>query len=383
MRIYLCLVLLSLLGCRGKSSDAVQSDNVPSENTFSPVHFAKGFQLQRTDDGITVLKVNQPWPNASKPFTYALVNRDSLSSISIDYDKYDAVVPVPVDRVVVTSTTHIPALEALGVANRLIGFPGTDYISSEFTRKRISEGAVVNLGNNETINTEMTLQLQPDLVVGFSISSENRAYETLERAGIPVVYNGDWTEQTPLGKAEWIKFFAPFFQLEGKANALFDSISESYLQARDLALKAGNTPTVMSGALYKDVWYVPGGKSWAAQFIRDANGSYLWEDTEEVGSLSLSLESVLSKASEADLWISPSQFTTYEEMVQANRHYRQFNPFKKQKIFTYALSKGETGGLTFFELGPNRPDLILKDLIHIFHPDVLPNHNLYFFKPLQ
>ena len=383
MRIYLCLVLLCLLGCKGKSSGAEQSVDSAPENTSSPVHFAKGFQLQRTDDGITVLKVLQPWPNASKPFTYALVNRDSLSSISIDYDKYDAVVPVPINRIVVTSTTHIPALEALGVANQLIGFPGTDYISSEFTRNRISEGAVVNLGNNETINTEMTLQLQPDLVVGFSISSENRAYETLERAGIPVVYNGDWTEQTPLGKAEWIKFFAPFFQMEAKANTLFDSISESYLQARDLALKAENTPTVMSGALYKDVWYVPGGKSWAAQFIRDANGSYLWEDTEEVGSLSLSLESVLSKASEADLWISPSQFTTYDEMQQANGHYRQFNPFRKQKIFTYALSKGETGGLTFFELGPNRPDLILKDLIHIFHPDVLPNHNLYFFKPLQ
>ncbi|MBT8280879.1 MAG: ABC transporter substrate-binding protein, partial [Muriicola sp.] len=195
--------------------------------------------------------------------------------------------------------------------------------------------------------------------------------------------NGDWTEQTPLGKAEWIKFFAPFFQLEEKANSIFDSIAESYAEARELASKAQFTPSVMSGALYKDVWYAPGGESWAAQFIRDANATYLWNETEEVGSLSLSLESVIAKASDADYWISPSQFTSYAEIENANRHYRQFSPFKKQKVFTYALSKGETGGLTFFELGPNRPDLILKDLIHIFHPEVLPKHTLYFFKPLQ
>jgi iron complex transport system substrate-binding protein len=139
----------------------------------------------------------------------------------------------------------------------------------------------------------------------------------------------------------------------------------------------------MSGALYKDVWYAPGGNSWAAQFIRDANGRYLWDDTEATGSLSLSLETVLSKAGEADFWVSPSQFTSYEEMEQVNRHYPEFRPFRDRNIYTYALSKGKTGGLIFFEVGPNRPDLILRDLIHIFHPEVLPDHDLYFFKPLQ
>jgi iron complex transport system substrate-binding protein len=306
-----------------------------------------------------------------------------MSAITIDSTFYDAVIPVPVENLVVTSTTHIPALEALDVGDRLSGFPGTDYISSAYTRARVSEGKVEDLGNNEMMNTEITLRLKPDVVIGFSISSENKTYETLKRSGIPVVYNGDWTEQTPLGKAEWVKFFAPFFGMEEKAEILFDSIALAYQQAKDLAKKATRVPTVMSGALYKDVWYAPGGNSWAARFIEDANAQYLWQETEESGSLSLSLESVLAKATNADYWVSPSQFTSYKELEKANSHYLQFNPLKRKKVYTYAQSKGETGGLIFFELGPNRPDLILKDLIHIFHPEVLPEHQLLLFNQFQ
>ncbi len=384
MRIFICLLLLCLMGCREKGNLPAEPIN-DSDNTGSSyrVLHARGFEIERTPEGITVIRVLQPWPEADKPFAYALVPKGSSLTAKLDAGRFDAVIPVPVERVVVTSTTHIPALEALGVGDRLVGFPGTDYISSEVTRHRINAGHVANLGNNEMMNTEMTLSLRPDLVVGFGIASKNKAYETLIRAGIPVVYNGDWTEQTPLGKAEWIKFFAPFFQQEEKANALFDSIASSYMSARELARKAQSVPAVMSGALYKDVWYAPGGHSWAAEFIRDANGSYLWEDTRDTGSLSLSLESVLSRATEADFWISPSQFTSYEELENTNRHYTEFRPYRDRKIYTYALSKGETGGLTFFELGPNRPDLILRDLIHIFHPEILPDHTPFFFKPLR
>ncbi len=384
MRIFIFLILLSLVGCREKAADPGEAKNLPGEGPISHrVQYAKGFEIDRTSGDITLIRVLQPWPEADEPFVYALVSRNSSTASHLVKEKYDAVIEVPVERVVVTSTTHIPALEALGVADRLVGFPGTDYISSDYTRGRVDSGAVANLGKNEMMNSEMTLSLRPDLVVGFGIASRNKAYETLIRAGIPVVYNGDWTEQTPLGKAEWIKFFAPFFQKEDLAEALFDSIAQAYSGARELAKKARSVPTVMSGALYKDVWYAPGGDSWAASFIRDANGSYLWDDTRDTGSLSLGLESVLSRADEADIWISPSQFTSYSELENANRHYTEFRPYRNRKIYTYALSKGKTGGLTFFELGPNRPDLILKDLIHILHPDVLPGHEPYFFKPLQ
>jgi iron complex transport system substrate-binding protein len=135
--------------------------------------------------------------------------------------------------------------------------------------------------------------------------------------------------------------------------------------------------------LYKDVWYLPGGNSWAAQFLKDANVHYLWEDTTETGSLSLSLESVFDTAKSADYWISPSQFISYDEMLAANRHYEQFEAFQTKKVYTFARTTGETGGLLYYELGPNRPDLVLKDLVHIFHPGLLPDHETFFFKPLR
>jgi iron complex transport system substrate-binding protein len=233
------------------------------------------------------------------------------------------------------------------------------------------------------MNGEMVIALKPDLVIGFSINNQNNAYHMLERAGIPVVYNGDWTEETPLGKAEWIKFFAPFFGHEKKADSLFNTIASSYKAAKSIAEKADYSPTILSGALYKDVWYLPGGSSWAAQFLKDANTRYLWEASKDTGSLSLSLESVLERGRNADFWISPSQFTSYEQLKGANRHYSQFKAYQKKKVFTFAATRGETGGLLYYELGPNRPDLILKDLIRIFHPELLPQHEPFFFKPLK
>ena len=139
----------------------------------------------------------------------------------------------------------------------------------------------------------------------------------------------------------------------------------------------------MNGGLYKDTWYVAGGGSWMAQFLADAYTDYLWQETTETGSLSLSIESVLEKAQHADFWLNPSLHATQKELLEANSHYQQFDAFKKGKIYTHTNAKGATGGLLFFEIGPNKPDLVLKDLIHIFHPELLPNHQPVFFSPVQ
>ena len=354
---------------------------IPQESPY--IEYAKGFTVEKWDNDLTVIKISSPWPNSDASFTYALVPKEKLGQADLNKEDYDAVIGVPVSSLVATSTTHIPALEALGQIDKLIGFPDTQYISSLKTRERIDAGWVKELGHNESLNTEMVIALHPELIIGFGIDNANKAYETIIRSGIPVVYNGEWTEETPLGKAEWIKFFAPFFQQEAKADSIFKAIETDYLEIKLLASKVAKKPTVLSGSLYKDVWYLPGGKSWASMFLEDANTDYLWKDTEETGSLSLSLESVLEKGRGAEYWISPSQFTHYAQMEDSNRHYSQFSAFKNKKIYTYANSKGATGGMYYFELGPNRPDLILRDLIHIFHPELLPNHTPIFFKPLE
>lgn len=372
--------LLFLGGCKPQSKENIRESPRAQQTTIT---YAKGFSIEKQESGLIILKVLAPWPNAEATFTYALVPKERQATITLDKDSYDAIITVPIERIVVTSTTHIPALEALGVLDKLIGFPDTKYISSKEARKRIKAGLIQELGINENLNTEAVLALRPNLVVGFAVKGGNTVYDVLKRSQIPVVYNGDWVEETPLGKAEWIKFFAPFFEKENEASTIFKDIENSYLEAKKLASRTELHPMILSGALYKDVWYLPGGKSWAANFLKDANANYLWSDTSVTGSLSLSWENVLVVAKNADYWIGPAQFTSYAEMESSSNHYLQFEAFKNRKVYTIANTVGETGGNVYYELAPQRPDLVLKDLIHILHPGLLPNHELYFFKPLH
>jgi len=343
------------------------------------VSYAKGFSI--TDYGdYKVIEVSNPWPDAGKIFRYALV-RDQANFES--GERFDAVVQVPVQNLIVTSTTHIPSLDMLGETDKLIAFPNLSYISSEHTRKRIAEGKLTEIGNNESINTENVIDLQPDVMIGFAVTGNNKTYETLQRAGIPIVFNGDWTENHPLGKAEWIKFFGAFFDKNEEAAQLFSEIETEYTAIKELAQTSENTPTVLSGALWKDIWYLPEGKSWGAQFIADANGTYLWADSEGTGSIALNVETVLDRAQHADFWIGPGQFTTYSQLADAHKAYTQLDAYKNKTVYSFSSLKGETGGVVYYELAPNRPDLVLKDLVKILHPELLPEHEFYFFRELK
>ncbi len=376
-------ILFSLLligSCKevGKVSPVAESQKGKHQITY-----AKGFSIEQLGNYITVITLHSPWPNAQRPLRYALVAREKMDALTLEITDFDAIVPVPVQTYVATSTTHIPALESLGVLKGMVGFPGTDYVSSKNARSLIASGQISNIGQNEALNTEMTIALQPNVVFGFGINASNSAYNTLATAGIPIVFNGDWTEESPLGKAEWIKFFAPFFNKETLANEIFDTIEMEYQKAKVLAESASTRPTVLSGALYKDVWYLPGGQSWAAQFLEDAQADYVFSGNTQHGSLALSWEKVLEKGQQATFWMGPAQFTSYQEMKKASPHYAQFKAFQNKKVFTFAKTNGETGGLLYYELAPNRPDIVLKDLIHILHPHVLPQYEPVFFKPLS
>ncbi|MEW2922388.1 ABC transporter substrate-binding protein [Muricauda sp. ANG21] len=371
-----CVSILISCGEKRKT----QSNPISTQE--SQIEYATGFTIQKNQQ-FTEIKVTSAWPGSERNFTYALVPRENLAAITLPSDAYDAIVATPVERIVITSTTHIPSLDALGVLESVVGFPNTDLISSPPTRERIDQGLIKELGTNENINTEVVLELNPELIMGFGINDTNKAYDVIKRAGIPVVYNGDWVEKTPLGKAEWIKFFAPFFQKEKEADRIFEEIETAYTEAKALAQRAMEKPTVLTGGLYKDVWYISGGKSWMARFLADANADYIWSDTEETGGIGLSLEAVLEKAQKADYWLNPSLHTSYAELEKANAHYLQFSAFSNKKVYSNAIKKGATGGLVFYELAPQRPDLVLKDLISILHPGLLEDYEPHFYRPLQ
>jgi iron complex transport system substrate-binding protein len=274
-------------------------------------------------------------------------------------------------------------LEALNEENSLKGFPGLNYISSEKTRKLINSGKIKELGKNENINTEVLIDLDPEVVIGFAIDGNNKTFETIQKTGIPVMYNGDWTEKTPLGKAEWIKFFGVFYDKLDEAEKIFNKIETDYTEAKELAKSAAETPKVLSGAMFKDQWYLPHGNSWQAQFIKDANANYVYADTQGNGSMALSFENVLDKAQDADYWISAGQYTSYTQLLKESQHYEQFEAVQNKNVYSVSLTKGETGGVLYFELGPQRPDLVLKDLVSIFHPELLGNYENRFFKALE
>ncbi|MCP4485524.1 MAG: ABC transporter substrate-binding protein [Flavobacteriaceae bacterium] len=374
--LFIALLFLFFISCKEQKDDKILTNH---SKYSTSIKYAKGFDIAYRD-GYKVITVKNIWPGSEKEFRYALVKKDHPLEMP---ESFDEIITIPINEIVVTSTTHIPSLEMLEVDTTLVGFPSLDYISSQKTRKRINQGLIKELGKNEDLNTESLLDLNPDVIVGFAIDNHDKTLKTIKKTGIPLVYNGDWTESSPLAKAEWIKFFAAFYDKDTLANRLFSNIENEYLNAKKIAFNAKSKPTVLSGAMYKDIWYLPQGKSWAAQFIADANGDYLWKKTKGTGSHSLSLESVLEKAEHAEIWIGPSYYTNLVQLKKAHAVYQYFDSFKNKKVYSFTNKVGETGGLIYFELAPNRPDIVLKDIIKILHPELLPNHKFYFFDQLK
>ena len=357
--------------CNSTVKNKIENNNIVDSVT---IKYAKGFDIQHFKK-YTKLIIKAPYPNSKEVFEFKLVTSK--------YSKTPNSIQIPVKSLVVTSTTHIPFLELLNEEDKLIGFPNTKYISSKKTRKRIEEGFVKDLGNEEQINTELLLNLHPEIVVGFTLSASNKMFTNIEKLGIPVLFNGDWFEETPLGRAEWIKFFGVLFNKEILADSIFNSIEKNYLNAKAIALKATKKPTVISGGLFKDIWNLPAGNSFEAAFLADANCNYLYKNTKGKGSLSLNIEHVFVKGKDAEIWISPSYYSSLNELNKANDLYSKFKAFKHKNIFSYVNNKGKTGGILYFEFAPARPDLVLKDLIKITHPTLLPNYKLTFYKKLK
>ena len=373
--VLLFVLIFSFFGCK-KNEEIVASK---SDSSKKIVRYAKGFSIEN-HEGFSVLKVTNPWPKATKNYTYILKEKNAIIPDSL---KQFTTINVPVKTIIVTSTTHIPSLEMLEEENSLVGFPNLNYISSEKIRTLIDLKKIKEVGNNNLLNTEVIIDMQPEVIVGYGIDNNNPTLENLEKNGLKVLLNGDWNEQTPLGKAEWIKFFGVLYGKQNKANEIFIKIEKDYLKTLEIAKKAVSKPTILSGDMYEDKWYLPQGTSWGSQLLSQANGNYLWAKTSGTGSLSLSLETVLEKAKNADFWITSGQFSTLKAMSDANSHYAQFKAFQTKNVYSFTQKKGKTGGILYYELAPNRPDIVLKDIVKILHPELLIGYEPFFFKKLK
>jgi iron complex transport system substrate-binding protein len=352
--------------------------SVNLSHSKSEIKYAKGFDIVNKN-GIKKLIIKAAYQNSKSISEY------EIRQIAVEKSDFkNNIIHVPIEKIVVTSTTHIPMVELLNEEEAILGFPHAKYVSSEKTRILIDAGKIIEIGKENALNTEILLDLNPELVVGYSVSSADKSLTTVKKSGINVIYNGDWLEETPLGRAEWIKFFGVLFDKEEQAGRIFKEIEYNYVAAKSIAMKAKVKPTVLSGAIMsKDIWNLPAGESFVANYLKDANLEYLWGDSEGKGSLSLSFESVFERGKNADFWIAPGYFSSKEQLLSSNQMYAEFNAFKNDKIYTPTLKKGETGGVLYYELAPTRPDLVLKDIIKITHPNLLPNYTLSFFEKMK
>ncbi|MBT4779640.1 MAG: ABC transporter substrate-binding protein [Polaribacter sp.] len=374
LKIVLIASLLAIVSCKKEAQRAVL------KSASAKITHAKGFDIVE-EKGNKKLIIKSAYQNATEDATYPLSKK--IPSTALANTKLNTI-QIPVKNIVVTSTTHIPMVELLQSENAIVGFPHGQYVSSERTRKLLDAGKIAEIGKENSLNTEILLDLQPELVVGFSVTSPDKSLTTLQKAGINVIYNGDWLEETPLGKAEWIKFFGVLFDKEKQADSIFKAIETNYVNAKKTALLGLQKPTVLSGAIMsKDIWNLPAGESFVAQFLKDANLTYLWKDTKGKGSLSLSFESVFDKGANADIWIAPGYFTSKKQLLESNALYAKFKAFQDDNIYTPTTKKGKSGGVLYYELATTRPDLVLKDLIKITNPALLPDYELVFFEKMK
>ncbi|MFP4068836.1 MAG: ABC transporter substrate-binding protein [Opitutales bacterium] len=342
--------------------------------------YAENFSIERfpTHRLITVRNVHR---DSTARHRYALVPKgDPAPKLPEDV----RLIRTPVERLVAMETVYIGHLEALDLLDRLAGAATAEYISNPEVRARVESGEIRRVQIGQNLDIERMLTLRPDLILT-SISGDPSfdVPPQLTRSGLPVVLSAGYMERHPLARAEWIKFTAAFFEADDEARRIFDGIADRYeaLGARTAGLE--ERPSVFCAAPYSGAWHMPGGLSYTAQTIRDAGGRYLWADTETRGSMPLDTERVFLKAAEADFWINPSHHRTLDELLAADPRFAKFEAVKQGRVYNNTRQVTPNGGNPIWEAGIVRPDLVLADLIHIFHPEILPEHELVFYEPVD
>jgi iron complex transport system substrate-binding protein len=380
MRSLPALVLLGLLcACHPGSGDpgiTGREEGGSGSNTY-----ARGFEV-REGDGYRLLQVHDPWQN-SRNVTLSYLLAEDPGRIP-DSLKGLPVIRVPVGRVITLSTTHVAMIERLGREATIRGASGTDLIYSPAVRERIAAGEVVEVGYEQGLNYEVIVNTDPDVLFMYGVETDMRAAsEKLADLGIPVVYCAEYLEPHPLGKAEWIRFFALFYQLGQRADSIFTRIDSSYTALASLAGGVSRRPKVLMGLPWKDTWYMAGGRSFAAKLIQDAGGDYLWSDDPSDEALPLDLESVYGRALEADVWINPGVAASLDQLAGFDERFTDLPVFQSGAVYNNDRRVGSQGGNDYWESGTVSPEVILGDLIRVFHPDLLKDHPLKYYRKLK
>ena len=381
MRLLYQLIVTALLlsACTGQAGPSVDADGHGEGTHFT--RYASGFRV--LDQGTyTLIEVTDPWQQSKDViFSYVLAPGpealpDSLKNISF--------IKTPVKRVIALSTTHVAMIDQLGSAESIVGLSGSGFIYSSKIRARIESGSVKDVGYGQGLDFETIVKLKPDVLFLYGV--EGNVMTTLEKLtdlGIPAVFCGEYLETHPLGKAEWIRFFSLFYKKEEQSARFFQKIDSAYCALSALASGVLPKPLVLNGLPWKDTWFMAGGKSFAAQLMEDAGGDYLWKDNPSTQAVPLDLESVYMRALNADIWINPGAAGSLSDILLLDKRLGDLEVVQSGHVFNNDARSSVDGGNDYWESGTVRPDLVLADLIEVFHPELLTDHRFVYYRQLK
>lgn len=289
---------------------------------------------------------------------------------------------VPFKKIILLNASMAGYIGELHAEDLIIGISSPEYIYSEKIQNLLKKGKIQNVGSEQKYDVERIISMKPDAIFTNHITSFDNTYQLLKNNGIQVVFLDEYLEQKPLEKTGYIKLFGKLLGKDKQAEKIYKEVEKNYAELKELALKAKEKPTVLANEMYGDVWYLPGGKTAAAHFISDANAGYILKNNTDEKAVTMSFEEVFAKSGDVKYWINAGNHVSKKEMLGMNPFYSKLNVFNKGKI--YVITGKEHGQANdFFESGVVRSDLVLKDYIKIFHPELLPGYQLTYMKELK
>jgi len=365
----LFLFLLTLLCCNQKVRDS--NERYRPISAEDSVHFARGFRIETHDD-YTLVSIINPW-NAEKILKqFILVPKNSNLPNCLPAGE---IVRTPLERTVCFGTVQCSFFAEIGVLETLVGVCESHFINNQFVRKKVEEGLITDIGSAAKPDIEQLMMIQPEAL--FTTPLDESSIRSSVVADATVIEGFDYMENTPLGRTEWIRFYALFFEKRNLADSLFAQTVTDYLNVKAKTGAFSYHPTVLAETVYNGIWWIPGGQSYMATLYRDAGAEYLWKDDPNTGSIGLSFETVLEKAKKSDFWLikynSPYQITR-KCLADENSNYTLFDAFNRRKI--YAVNTGQT---SYYEELSIHPNHILEDLARVFHNINIGNNKVKYY----
>ena len=369
VQIVTLVLLLSACGGRSKTSSAFVNEEI------IPLKYAENLTLIK-GNGYTEARLRNPWDTTRILRTYILVDKDKEMP---NHLPEGTIVRTPLSNALVYTGVHCALIKELGAVKSIGGICELQYIKVPEIQEGCQNGTIVNAGEGTNPDIEKIIDMHPDALL-LSPYENSGGHGQVEKLKVPIIECADYMETSALGSAEWIRFYGLLFHQSAKADSIFTIVEKNYNELKELAASQSVKPKVMCELKSGSAWYVPGGRSTTGKLYKDAGGDYVFDHYPNSGAVPLSFETIFDKAQEADVWVMKYNQPTDKTLSGIREDYSPYTRFKAyQQKKVYGCN---TAYRRYYEDFPFHPDLVLKDLIRIFHPSLLPDYELKYFSNL-